>query len=68
VIACWMEDRGRQETVLVYCYAPDDGRPAWCGEGGEADFGRLQAGNMIWVPAGPRARRLAGLGLNRPGP
>jgi hypothetical protein len=49
VIACWTEDRGKQETVLAYCYAVDDGRQAWCGQASEADFARLRAGDMIRV-------------------
>ncbi len=68
MIACWTEDRGKQETVLVYCYAVDDGRQTWCGEASEADFARLRAGDMIRVHAAPRSRRLTGLDLNRPGP
>ncbi len=68
VIACWTEDRGKQETVLVYCYAVDDGRQTWCGEASEADFARLRAGDMIMVHAAPRARRLTGLDLSRSGP
>jgi hypothetical protein len=66
VIACWTEDRGKQETVLVYCYAVDDGRQTWCGEASEADFARLRAGDMIQVRAAPRRQRLTGLDLTRP--
>lgn len=66
VIACWTEDRGKQETVLVYCYAVDDGRQTWCGEASEADFARLRAGDMIRVRAAPRNRRLTGLDFTQP--